>query len=71
MKIFLAERDNYDYDETDALVIQAKDIESAEKVTSEYDWGGNYVYDKEDITIKEIDLNDGKSGVILESFNAG
>jgi hypothetical protein len=82
MNIYLAERENCDYDEFDALVIVARDetharliIASGPVCNGEWDLPADYFsgFNGENYTIKLVGIafDDVPAGLLLGSFNAG
>lgn len=70
MKLYLVERlDDIGYDETDSIVVIAKDEDDAMEVASD-DYWGDWLFDSTKIKITRIRLT-GKSRTIHLSFNAG
>lgn len=70
MRLYLVERtDDIGYDETESLVVLAKDEDDAIEVASEEYWG-DWLFNSSSIKITRIHLS-GKFRSIHLSFNAG
>ena len=66
-KVFYVSVEECDYDQYDAVVVLAENLQEAKRIVKEEDY---FQEDQGKVTYEEVDLN-GKSEVILDSFRAG
>ena len=73
MKLWLFERDKWDYDEFDAVVVLAPDAETAKRIVREKEspHGDGYLYGGQFYGVEPTEVDLTVPGVVLDSFNAG